>query len=120
MAFKMKPNRSTNNRSKSLITDPTNLGLLRALQTDPRLPISQLARRVGMSAPAVRERLQRLEDSGVINGYRLDLRSRASIACSIAFLRTPRRQHRSCSPHPYRRVRYRCRATPHNDEQRLL
>jgi Lrp/AsnC family transcriptional regulator, leucine-responsive regulatory protein len=69
----MKPNSATNNRSKSLITDPTNLGLLRALQADPRLPISQLARRVGMSAPAVRERLQRLEDSGVIIGYRLDI-----------------------------------------------
>ena len=35
--------------------------------------ISELARRVGMSAPAVRERIARLEEAGVIKGYRLEL-----------------------------------------------
>ncbi len=34
---------------------------------------SELARRVGMSAPAVRERVLRLEEAGVIRGYRLEL-----------------------------------------------
>ena len=34
---------------------------------------SELARRIGMSAPAVRERVGRLEESGVIRGYRLDI-----------------------------------------------
>jgi Lrp/AsnC family leucine-responsive transcriptional regulator len=33
----------------------------------------ELARRVGMSAPAVRERVLRLEEAGVIRGYRLEL-----------------------------------------------
>jgi Lrp/AsnC family leucine-responsive transcriptional regulator len=47
--------------------------LLALLSEDPRLPVSALARRVGMSAPAVRERLARLEDSGVIRGYRIDI-----------------------------------------------
>ena len=35
--------------------------------------MSELGRRVGLSAPAVTERVQRLERSGVIAGYRLEL-----------------------------------------------
>ena len=58
---------------RNLLRDATNLELLAQLRTDPRLGISELARRVGMSAPAVRERLLRLEESGVIRGYRLAL-----------------------------------------------
>lgn len=34
---------------------------------------SELARRIGMSAPAVRERVTKLEETGVIRGYRLDI-----------------------------------------------
>jgi Lrp/AsnC family leucine-responsive transcriptional regulator len=51
--------------------------LLTLLQEDPRIGVSELARRVGMSAPAVRERLARLEDARVIQGYRLDLNAAA-------------------------------------------
>lgn len=40
---------------------------------DPRISTSELARRVGMSAPAVRERVLRLEEAGVIAGYKLEL-----------------------------------------------
>ena len=50
-----------------------NRRLLAALAEDPRLSASELARRVGMSAPAVRERVARLEEAGVIRGYRLDI-----------------------------------------------
>jgi Lrp/AsnC family leucine-responsive transcriptional regulator len=53
--------------------DPVNVRLLRALADDPRASMSALARRVGMSAPAVTERVQRLEEAGVIRGYRLDI-----------------------------------------------
>jgi Lrp/AsnC family transcriptional regulator, leucine-responsive regulatory protein len=35
--------------------------------------MSALARRVGMSSPAVTERVQRMERAGVIRGYRLDI-----------------------------------------------
>jgi Lrp/AsnC family leucine-responsive transcriptional regulator len=48
-----------------------NLRLLERLQADPRITMSALAREVGMSAPAVTERVQRLERAGVIAGYRL-------------------------------------------------
>jgi len=53
--------------------DEVNVRLLAELDADPRAGAAELARRVGMSAPAVRERLTRLEESGVIRGYRLDV-----------------------------------------------
>jgi Lrp/AsnC family transcriptional regulator, leucine-responsive regulatory protein len=53
--------------------DPINVRLLEALHEDPRLSMSELARRVGMSAPAVTERVQRLRRSGVISGFRMDV-----------------------------------------------
>ncbi|MDH3739211.1 MAG: Lrp/AsnC family transcriptional regulator [Alphaproteobacteria bacterium] len=43
--------------------------LLRELQADARLSFSALARRVGMSTPAVAERVRRLEEAGAITGY---------------------------------------------------
>ncbi|QIG46038.1 Lrp/AsnC family transcriptional regulator [Nocardioides anomalus] len=46
--------------------------ILRELAADPRLGMSALARRVGMSPPAVTERVQRLTEDGVI-GFRLEV-----------------------------------------------
>ncbi len=57
---------------KSLLDD-TNRRLLDALVEDPRASAAELARKVGMSAPAVRERVARLEQAGVIRGYRVDI-----------------------------------------------
>jgi Lrp/AsnC family leucine-responsive transcriptional regulator len=56
-----------------LLRDRRNLAVLSLLRENPRLGISELARRVGMSAPAMRERVQRLEEAGIIRGYRLEL-----------------------------------------------
>jgi Lrp/AsnC family leucine-responsive transcriptional regulator len=53
--------------------DAVNRRVLEELQRDPRLTMSELGRRVGMSSPAVTERVRRLEEAGVIRGYRLDL-----------------------------------------------
>lgn len=50
--------------------DALNVALLEELQADARLSIAELGRRVNLSAPAVAERLQRLERAGVITGYR--------------------------------------------------
>jgi Lrp/AsnC family leucine-responsive transcriptional regulator len=50
-----------------------NVRLLSELHRNPRLSMSELARRVGMSAPAVTERVQRLERAGVIAGYRMEI-----------------------------------------------
>ena len=40
---------------------------------DARLSLAELGRRVGLTAPAVAERLQRLQEHGVVRGYRVDL-----------------------------------------------
>src|SRR5919198_4062987 len=52
-----------------LLSDAKNLALVRRLRDDPRLSISELARSVKMSAPAVRERLQRLQDAGILTWH---------------------------------------------------
>ncbi len=64
-------------QSRSALLDPINVRLLRELQRAPRLPIAALARRVRMSAPAVTERVRRLEEGGVIAGYRTDVAPKA-------------------------------------------
>lgn len=47
--------------------------LLRELQANARLSLAELGRRVGLTAPAVAERLRRLEAAGVISGYHASL-----------------------------------------------
>ena len=60
-------------QTSELLRDRRNVELLALLRDDPRLSTSELARRVGMSAPAVRERILRMEEAGIIRGYRLEL-----------------------------------------------
>jgi Lrp/AsnC family leucine-responsive transcriptional regulator len=55
------------------LLDEVNVQLLAQLKADPRTTMSALARQVGMSAPAVTERVQRLEQAGVISGYELKI-----------------------------------------------
>ena len=55
------------------LLDGVNLRILAELRDGPRLSMAELARRVSMSAPAVTERVQRLQQAGVIAGYRLDI-----------------------------------------------
>src|SRR4051795_8058482 len=55
------------------LLDALNVRLLTELTADPRLRTTELARRLGVSAPTVRERVTRLEESGVIRGYRVDI-----------------------------------------------
>ncbi len=57
--------------------DVVNRALLMELRDDGRLSLAELGRRVGLSAPAVAERLQRLQEGGVVRGYRADLDPRA-------------------------------------------
>jgi len=69
---------AVNTRQNGLITDgssidSTNRRLLAELQADARLSLAELGRRVGLSSPAVAERLQRLEQAGVIRGYRAEV-----------------------------------------------
>ena len=56
-----------------LLLDSRNQKLLGALLKNPRASVTDLARKVGLSAPATRERMLRLEEAGVIKGWRVEL-----------------------------------------------
>ena len=60
----------SNNRQE---LDSTDLALITELQADARTSLAELGRRVGLSSPAVAERLRRLEQDGVITGYHADV-----------------------------------------------
>ena len=49
--------------------DEVDVAIVRLLQADGRTSNAEIARRVGLSAPATHARVKRLEDSGVIRGY---------------------------------------------------
>jgi Lrp/AsnC family transcriptional regulator, leucine-responsive regulatory protein len=67
--------------------DDVNLRLIEELQADARLALAELGRRVGLSAPAVAERLGRLEEAGVITGYHAAVDPRALGYTLTAILR---------------------------------
>lgn len=49
--------------------DETDIRLVNALQRDGRRPVASLARELGMAPSSVKERMAKLEESGVIAGY---------------------------------------------------
>ena len=49
--------------------DDTSWAILEALQINGRLSFSELGKKVGLSTPAVSERIRKLEESGIITGY---------------------------------------------------
>jgi Lrp/AsnC family transcriptional regulator, leucine-responsive regulatory protein len=75
MAGKARTRDATAYEAKLL--DAVNVELLGLLEQDGRIGIAELGRRVGMSAPAVAERVLRLERAGIIAGYRAEIDPRA-------------------------------------------
>jgi Lrp/AsnC family leucine-responsive transcriptional regulator len=63
------PVKARTKRASAELLDDVNRRLLVELQADGRLTVAELARRVSLSAPAVSERLDRLERGGAITGY---------------------------------------------------
>jgi Lrp/AsnC family transcriptional regulator, leucine-responsive regulatory protein len=49
--------------------DATDVKILRALSQDARVTMAELARKAGLSAPSVTERVRRLEEAGIVSGY---------------------------------------------------
>lgn len=60
--------------------DATDRKLLMCLLEDARLPVTELAKRIGLSRGSTQDRLRRLERDGVILGYTLRLRGFESAA----------------------------------------
>jgi Lrp/AsnC family leucine-responsive transcriptional regulator len=55
------------------LLDEVGCRLLELLQGNARLSFAELGRRVGLSPPAVAERLRRMEDAGLVLGYRMEV-----------------------------------------------
>jgi Lrp/AsnC family transcriptional regulator, leucine-responsive regulatory protein len=67
--------------------DAVDAALLAALQQDGRASVAQLSKQVHMSPSAVTERLRRLEETGVITGYRASVDPERLGYGILAFLR---------------------------------
>ena len=59
------------------LLDETNRRIVDELRTEARLSMAELGRRVNLSAPAVADRVQRLEREGVITGYQATIDPKA-------------------------------------------
>lgn len=57
--------------------DQIDRAILTELQADGRLRVAELARRIGLSGAATADRVRRLEEAGVITGYRAEIDPRA-------------------------------------------
>ncbi len=49
--------------------DITDIRILKILQQEARISMKELGQRVNLTSPAVSERIRRLEESGIIEGY---------------------------------------------------
>ena len=67
--------------------DDIDRKVLSELQQDARISYAELGRRVGLTTPAVIERVRKLEDAGVITGYRAEIDTSKVGLPIIAFIR---------------------------------
>lgn len=75
--------------------DPTDWAILVELQQDGRIALTELGRRVNLSASATTERVKRLESVGVISGYRaqVDLAKVGYAVLAVVRLKYPGNKH---------------------------
>jgi Lrp/AsnC family transcriptional regulator, leucine-responsive regulatory protein len=62
---------------KDIVLDDTDRRIIGELARDGRISFAELGRRTNLSAPAVTERVWRLEETSVITGYRAEIDPRA-------------------------------------------
>ncbi|MBZ9789574.1 Lrp/AsnC family transcriptional regulator [Rhizobium sp. 3T7] len=78
--------------------DPTDLLIVEIMQADGRISVSELGRKVGLSQPAASERLKRLEERGIIEGYgaRVNAAALGLGMMAVIRLRTTHEHIRAC------------------------
>ncbi len=57
------------------ILDDTNQAILRVLRANARESVKGIAAQTGLARSTVRNRIERMENDGIIKGYRVDLKS---------------------------------------------
>ncbi|GAB2739935.1 Lrp/AsnC family transcriptional regulator [Amycolatopsis magusensis] len=75
--------------------DATDWAILIEVQQDGRIPLTELGKRVNLSASATTERVKRLEAAGVITGYRatVDLGKAGYPVLAVVRLKYPGSKH---------------------------
>ena len=53
--------------------DDADVEILRALQDNARVSFAELGRKVGLSGPAITDRIRKMEETGIIRGYHADV-----------------------------------------------
>lgn len=66
--------------------DETDRAILRALQHNARVPNAEIARQVGLVPSAIIQRIRKLEECGIVRGYRCELNASALGQGLIAFI----------------------------------
>ena len=82
--------------------DSTDWGLVEALQENARLTFAELGRRVSLSPPAVAERVRRLEETGVLQGYHAEVNLAALGLPMQAMIRITTNNVAECATHGHR------------------
>ncbi|AUG55333.1 Lrp/AsnC family transcriptional regulator [Thalassospira marina] len=81
--------------------DRLDIAIIEALQENARTPLSELGRRIGLSQPAMSERVKRLEERGIITGYgaRIDPAALGLGLMAIIRLKTTHEHIQPCLRH---------------------
>jgi Lrp/AsnC family leucine-responsive transcriptional regulator len=74
-------------RTNSHLLDSIGWHILRELQENARIPFAELGRRVGLSTPAVADRVRNMEAAGIIRSYRTEVDPKACGYPVLAFIR---------------------------------
>lgn len=67
--------------------DAIDWKILKELQTNARISYAELGRRINLTTPAVIERVRKMEDAGVITGYRAEIDTAKVGLPILAFVR---------------------------------
>ena len=79
------------------LLDETGWRLLQELQENARLSYTELGQRVGLSLPAVTERIRRMEDAGIITGYHAEVNTAKLGMPVLAIIRLRNLGGQTCS-----------------------
>ena len=91
--------------------------ILRELVRDGRLPVAELARRVGLSKTPTQARVKRLEEAGVIQGYRAVLSPIRMGLAHVAFVEVRLTDTREAALQAFNRA---ARALPEVEECHMI
>ena len=97
--------------------DRYDRAILRELAADGRMPVTELARRIGLTKTPTQARVRRLEENGVITGYRAALDPVRMGLAHIAFVEARLSDTREAALQAFNKA---VRATPEIEECHMI